>query len=50
VRTLIRAARVVPLVAVVGAPLSSVLLDSRVRWNQPVSATGRGAVGDEPWG
>jgi hypothetical protein len=46
----IRAARTVSLVAVVGAPLSSALLDSFVRWNQPASATGRGAVGDEPWG
>jgi hypothetical protein len=46
----IRAARAVPMVTVVGAPLSSALVDSRARWNQPVSATRRGAVGDEPWG
>jgi hypothetical protein len=46
----IRAARTVSLVAMVGAPLSSALLDSRARWNQPASATRRGAVGDQPWG
>jgi hypothetical protein len=49
VRTSIRAARTVPLVAVFGAPLSFAFLNSRARWNQPVSATHRGAVGDERW-
>jgi hypothetical protein len=46
----IRAARTVLSVAVVGAPLSFALLHSRARWNQPVSATRRGAVGGGPWG
>jgi hypothetical protein len=44
------AARAVLMVAVVGAPLSSALLDSRAQWNQPVSTTRRGAVGGQPWG
>jgi hypothetical protein len=46
----VRAARTVPMVAVVGAPLSFALLDSRTRWNKPVSATRRDAVGRGPWG
>jgi hypothetical protein len=44
----VRATRTASLVAVVGAPLSFVLLDSRAWWNQPLSAVHRGAVG-EPW-
>jgi hypothetical protein len=49
VRTSIRAAHTVPLLAVVGAPLSFASLNSRARRNQPVSATHGGAVGDERW-
>ncbi len=49
-RTSIRAARTMPLAAAFGAPLWFAFGDSRARWNQPVSATHRGAVGDEPWG
>lgn len=50
VRTSIRAARAVPMVALLGAPLSFALLDSRARWNKPVSATRRGAVRGGRWG